>query len=223
MTEKQNIVTVGPPTEPINIAIKEHQGLVEDWKHRSLLKELHIWTERFDVEFKLKLPLPVIVVDKLSRRTLGFFRFGRNGLGLKHEITINSTHAQSKEFWQVLGTLLHECLHLWQQTHGDPSNSNYHNKQYREKALSLGLVVDRWGHTQYAPENSSFLNVLAKYGVEVPQIPPLNEQRILVGRLNSSKLKLWQCQCPVPVKVRVARAAFRAMCLDCDGLFRRKE
>lgn len=221
MIERPNTLAVEPPTEPINIALKDHQHTLQDWRYSKFLSNFHIWAKRFNVEFKLNLPLPAIAIEKLGRRSLGFFRYGRNGLGVKSEITIDSIHAQSQDFWQVLGTLLHELLHLWQQVHGSPSNSNYHNKQYRDKALSLGLVVDRWGHTQYAPENSLFLNVLTKYGVKVPEIPPLDEQRISVGRLNSSKLKLWECQCPVPVKVRVARANFRAICLHCGALFRR--
>jgi len=224
MTEKESVIAVEPPTEPINVAIKDHQGSVQDWRYRPFLTEFHLWAKRFDVEFKLNLPLPAIAVDKLGKKSLGFFRYGRNGLGLKHEITISYTHVQSEEFWQVLGTLLHELLHLWQQIHGEPSNSNYHNKQYRDKALSLGLVVDTWGHQRYVPEDSLFLDVLKKYCIEVSQIPPLEKQKIqLLGRLNTSKLKLWQCQCPVPVKVRVARADFRARCLNCGSLFRQTD
>lgn len=219
MAEVQNILT--PPTESINVAIKNHQSSVQDWRYSMFLADFHEWAKRFDFEFKLNLPLPAIAMDRLGGRRLGFFRFGRNGLGLKHEITIDQNHARSKAYWQVLGTLLHELLHLWQQAHGEPSNSNYHNKQYQEKALSLGLVVDRWGHTRYTPQNSPFLNVLTKYGVKAPEIPALDEQQMLVGRLNSSKLKLWQCTCPV--RVRVARDAFRAKCLVCSSLFRRTE
>lgn len=222
MNEAQDIMR--SETEPINVALKSHQASAKDWRYRGLLAEIHTWAERFTVGFKLNIPFPAIVVDRLRGRCLGHFRSGRNAWGLKDEVAIDRVHATSDDFWQALGTLLHELIHLWQQKHGDPpsnNNFNYHNREYRDKALELGLVVDRWGHTRYAPENSPFLALLTEYGVEVPVLPPPEQQHITIGRLNSSKLKLWQCRCPV--RVRVARADFRARCLVCGQIFERKD
>jgi len=143
---------------------------------------------------------------------------------MNYEIAIDEHHAESDEFWKPLGTLLHEMLHLWQHIHGAPPRSfafNYHNTQFREKAATLGLIVDRWGNTCYLPGNSPFFNLLNEYGVTPPSLPPIEKQLSRMGRSGSSKLKLWECGCPV--KVRVAVPHFRARCLVCNSLFVKKD
>jgi len=210
--------------EPINLALREHQVATHDWPARGLLAELHTWAERFAVQFKLDVPLPALVVDRLRGACLGHFRRGRNAWGLKFEIAIQEYHATSSPVWRYLGTLLHEVLHLWQAIHGTPPAStawNYHNKQYRNKAMALGLIVDRRGCTTYATENSPFLDLLRKYGVDVSSLPPVETQAGSVGRLGTSKIKLWECKCPVRVRVAVKR--FNARCLDCEQLFELKD
>lgn len=116
--------------------------------------------------------------------------------------------------WQVLGTLLHELLHGWQQANGKPGRSNYHNAQYRQKAQSLGLLVDEKGHTNYEPE-SPFTQLLREYGVDLPAIE-LSVADTAPPTGGSSKLKKWTCGC---TNVRVAVADFHAQCLRCGGLF----
>ena len=39
----------------------------------------------------------------------------------------------------VLGTLLHEMVHHWQQHNGEPGKKGYHNQQWAEKMLDVGL------------------------------------------------------------------------------------
>ena len=184
---------------------------------------MHTWAERFCFRFKLETPVPAIVVERLRRR-FGHFRPSRNNWGMNYEIAIDEHHAESDEFWKPLGTLLHEMLHLWQHIHGAPPRSfafNYHNTQFREKAATLGLIVDRWGNTCYLPGNSPFFNLLNEYGVTPPSLPPIEKQLSRMGRSGSSKLKLWECGCPV--KVRVAVPHFRARCLVCNSLFVKKD
>ena len=210
--------------EPINLALREHQKSAEDWRLRALLAELHTWAERFCLRFKLQTPVPAVMIERLRGRVLGHFRPSRNALGLNFEIAIDERRAASDPFGPALGTLLHELLHLWQEVHGahpSRSSSNYHNKEFREKAAALGLIVDCRGHTSYAGENSPFLDLLKAYGVNVPPLPPLENQNTRLGRLGSSKLKLWQCACPV--RVRVAVPNFRARCLVCGCLFMKDE
>ena len=38
--------------------------------------------------------------------------------------------------------LIHEMIHLWQQDHGKPSRSGYHNKQFAEKCNSIGITAE---------------------------------------------------------------------------------
>ena len=117
----------------------------------------------------------------------------------------------------MLGTLLHELLHAWQQSHGKPGKHNYHNKEFREKARTFGLVIDHRGYTEYEPQ-SCFTELLARHGVTIPQLPPI---RTLPRQFHgTSKLKLWTCGC---TRVRVAIADFQAVCLKCGNLFERPD
>ena len=150
----------------------------------------------------------------MPQRRLGHFRPGHNGFGFKGEIAISRQHVLDNllptQWWKVLGTLLHELLHAWQQIHGKPGKHNYHNVAFREKARELGLIIDQKGVTEFE-QPSRFFALLEEHGIKVPKIdlpsPPLK-------RPGKSKLRLWMCGCPV--RARVGRRRFNVQCLDCN-------
>ncbi|HVX12743.1 MAG TPA: SprT-like domain-containing protein [Pirellulales bacterium] len=144
---------------------------------------------------------------------MGHFRYGHNGFGLKGEIAINTLYLNKREQWQILGTLLHELLHGWQQVHGTPGKRNHHNEEFREKAAGLGLLIDRHGVTGYAA-SSPFKELLRRNGVDVPDTESFP---VIQRQPSKSKLKKWSCGCPV--NVRVAISDFRAVCLICQQPF----
>lgn len=41
---------------------------------------------------------------------------------------------------EILSTLVHEMCHVWQAHFGKPSRNGYHNKQWAEKMLAVGLM-----------------------------------------------------------------------------------
>jgi len=201
----------------INFTLKMYQIGATDWEKQDLIQQLHLWAERFIFEFKLKIKIPVIMLDRIGRSRYGHFRPGRNGFGLCNEIAINDAFVNSREFWQVLGTLLHELLHAEQEQTGKPGKNNYHNKAFRKHAAFLGLIIDEWGHMEHVPAPSPFFDVLGKYDITVPVLP---EPKVEVAKPGNSKLKLWICECqPQPVRVRVAIKDFRAKCLICEKTF----
>jgi predicted SprT family Zn-dependent metalloprotease len=55
-----------------------------------------------------------------------------------HEIALNPDSFDRTDR-EILSTLVHEMCHLWQQTHGKPSRSAYHNKQWATEMLRVGL------------------------------------------------------------------------------------
>jgi len=194
--------------------LARHQ-VTGEWRYRELAAELHRWAVIFNREFNLEVSQIALRVDWLACRTLGHFRSGHNGFGLKGEIAINERHLHRRDPWQVLGTVLHELLHAWQEEHGKPGKPPYHNKQFRAKALQYGLVIDEDGVTHYLDE-SPFKALLNHYGVRMPD-QPLPPRRAS----GDSKLKKWACRCPV--NVRVAVADFQARCLKCRRVFTRAE
>ena len=54
------------------------------------------------------------------------------------EIAINPATA-SRSPRDVLGTLLHEMVHVWQFNFGKPSRNGYHNAEWANKMLTVGL------------------------------------------------------------------------------------
>lgn len=198
----------------IYVGLARHQQR-EPWFGRDLAVTLQEWADRFNVEFKLDVSEVALRIDVLSRRCFGHFRDGHNGFGLLNEVAINARYLQGqREPWQILGTLLHELLHAWQQAHGTPGRGNYHNHEFRNKALMFGLVIDRRGRTRYLDE-SAFVSLLRKHAVNVPRLlsasTPERRER------GKSKLKKWSCGC---TNVRCA-TELRARCVACDREFNR--
>jgi hypothetical protein len=197
-----------PTLTSVYEALAQHQ-VSNTWDLQDLLRELHRWMEILVFEFKLEIPDIALCVDRLRFRRHGHFRRGHNGFGLEGEIGINRRHINGKEFWEVLGTLLHELLHGWQEARGKPAKGNYHNLQFRRKAAEFGLIVNERGEQQYEPDGP-FMLLLGKRGVHVPKLPEPTPTTV-----GCSTLKLWICRCDPPFRLRVARGGFSATCNHC--------
>jgi hypothetical protein len=129
----------------------------------------------------------------------------------------------------VLGTLLHELLHAWQEVHGNPSRTDHHNLEFRRKAAELGLLIDRQGVTDYLLD-SPFMDFLRGHGIATPTEADEEQDAARgIGRVRSvggtvprlagkSKLIKWSCGC---TNVRCAKADFQALCLKCGQRFMR--
>jgi hypothetical protein len=118
-----------------------------------------------------------------------------------------------ERFWEVIGTELHELLHAWQDIHGVPGAGNYHNAEFRAKALECGLVVDARGYTDYS-DGGRFFQLLEEHGVA--EIVVAGAERF---RPVATKLKKWVCGCHPQYGVRVAIERFDAECLRCHERF----
>lgn len=89
--------------------------------------------------FENKLPIAVIT---LSRRkgAYGYFFPGAfiNGNNDCDEIALTPSSI-SRSTLESLGTLTHELVHQWQQHFGTPGENAYHNKQWANKMVQVGL------------------------------------------------------------------------------------
>jgi predicted SprT family Zn-dependent metalloprotease len=91
--------------------------------------------------FEGKLPHVVITLQR-KKRAYGFYCRGRfdNGAGVKiDEIALNPQYGNMREPVQVLSTLAHEMVHLWQHCFGKVTPSNHHNHEWGNKMKSIGL------------------------------------------------------------------------------------
>src|SRR5487761_1178732 len=201
-------------TQTIYATLAKHQR-DEAWGGQEIIAGLQTWAARFIVEFKLDIGDIALCIDRLPSARYGHFRQGHNGFGLRGEIAINARHLSGqRQVWEVLGTLLHELLHAWQEAHGTPGKRNHHNAEFQAKARELGLNIDRRGVTGYAA-NSPFKELLRRCGVSVPD----HETKAPATRpRGDSKMKKWSCGCTT---ARVAVADFRVRCLKCGNEFKR--
>jgi predicted SprT family Zn-dependent metalloprotease len=62
-----------------------------------------------------------------------------------HEIALNPATFEGRSTIEILSTLVHEMTHLWQQAHGKPSRTGYHNKQWAAKMIEIGLIPSDTG------------------------------------------------------------------------------
>lgn len=204
--------------EGIAPVLASHQQAVA-WNWKDLAQKLYDFDRKLRDRFSLDLPPFVIRFGRLHRSRLGHFLAGCNEFAISGEIAINVRYANVRSLWEIIGTLHHEQLHLWQHVHGRAGKHNYHNREFQRKARESGLVVDSRGYTQYQPKGP-FVVFLQEQGIDVPDLPEPVEgsrpPRFHVGAL--SKLKRWSCQC---TNVWAAIQEVNAKCLRCDQLFRK--
>jgi len=97
--------------------------------------------------------LPAVILN-LSRKSkaMGFaaaFRWREAGekkgtKGKIHEISINP-EILTMPAVEVYSTLVHEQVHIWQFQYGKPSRMGYHNREWANKMLSIGLIPSDTG------------------------------------------------------------------------------
>ena len=206
--------------ESINIAIRENEKSTRDWDLSGLAKKLYWWVDFFNLEFFAgqPVPVPVISFERTNVNNLGHYVIGRNAIGVKENININSAHLK-RPLWEILATLLHEMTHSWQVSYGSPSNNWYHNKKFRAKMIEFGIFTNKKGC--HIKVGDPFMTLLKDQGVEFSDVDLSDGAIILppaVKPKGNSKLKKWSCGCTI---VRVAVKDFQAKCIKCGNEFER--
>lgn len=91
--------------------------------------------------------------------------------GQLHELSINP-EILCMNLIEVYSTLVHEQCHIWQLTYGMPSRPGYHNKEWANKMIAVGLMPSTTGKpggkivgqsmSDYPIEGAVFLSALDK-------------------------------------------------------------
>lgn len=101
-----------------------------------------------DELFAGQLPACLITFQR-EKRTMGYFskaRFVRRDTKAQtDEIAINPEFFAVIPLVEILQTLCHEMVHLWQAHFGDPGRTCYHNKEWAGKMESIGLMPSDTG------------------------------------------------------------------------------
>lgn len=93
----------------------------------------------------------------------------RGSKGSVHELSINP-EILAMSAVDVYSTLVHEQCHIWQHEFGTPSRGGYHNQEWADKMLSIGLIPSTTGKpggkmtgqhmSDYPEEGGKFLDML---------------------------------------------------------------
>lgn len=62
-----------------------------------------------------------------------------------HEIAINPLYVGKATLIELMQTLVHEMVHCWQYCYGKPSRGGYHNREWSNKMIEIGLMPSSTG------------------------------------------------------------------------------
>lgn len=105
---------------------------------------MHFRRDLFDGE------LPDVKVTLQRKRGMhGFFwpeKFqNRRGRGNRDELALNSDLFRGRSDKEILSTLVHEMVHVWQYRNGTPGRRGYHNREWARKMKEVGLQPSTTG------------------------------------------------------------------------------
>jgi hypothetical protein len=187
----------------INTALRTHQV-----ERSEVLATLHYYLSRIVKRFFGDLPLPALSLEPGRFGVLGSY-CNQDGLALSHRININLLHTD-RPLAEVLRTIAHELGHLWQAVYGKPAKPPYHNKEFQQKMLEIGIPCTAKGHSLEISE--PFISFLKDLGVET-KLFPFKQEIQTPPKKTRTCLAPWFCSC---TKVWVsAGVVLKAVCAKC--------
>ena len=118
---------------------------------------------------------------------------------------------------QVLATLVHEMVHLWQQHNGFAGRNNHHNLKFHAEAQRVGFKTTKGDYLGHTEPTAKFAEAVAEFAPRLKGIPFRKMYGTKRGPVG--KMKKWICGCG-DYAVRVAVAKFNATCNLCGKRFR---
>lgn len=97
--------------------------------------------------FENKLPNCMIIITR-KNNVFGYYAKGRwiNSDNEKtDELAINPLFFNKRPLLEILQTMAHEMCHLWQEHFGTTSRRTYHNQEWGNKMISIGLMPSNTG------------------------------------------------------------------------------
>lgn len=91
---------------------------------------------------------PCVITLQRHHRSYGYFcgsRWANQTGTIRDEIAMNPAHFVTRSMTDVLSTLVHEMVHLWQHHYGTPSRSGYHNGEWATTMETVGLMPTHSG------------------------------------------------------------------------------
>jgi hypothetical protein len=112
--------------------------------------------------------LPDALITLQRRKgSYGFFagaRFQHEDGRKADEIALNPSAFPDRSQRDVLATLAHEMVHLWQHHHGTPGRGRYHNREWAAKMVEIGLQPTDDGTPEGKPTGEAVSHVIIEGG-----------------------------------------------------------
>lgn len=134
--------------------------------------------------FAGELPEPLFTIAKLPNVASGVFTQKKwiDKLHREvHQITIVPIVFRQHTVMDLHQLIVHEMTHIWQHEYGKPSRNGYHNKEWANKMLEIGLIPSDTGATggkmtgqkvgDYPQSGGKFMQAFQKVGnIEIPLV-----------------------------------------------------
>jgi predicted SprT family Zn-dependent metalloprotease len=168
--------------------------------------------------------LPNILVTLQRRgRAHGCFsadRFSNREADISvHEIALNPDAFVGRTNEEIISTLAHEMVHLWQHAYGKPGRRGYHNRQWAKKMKEIGLQPSDTGEENGKEIGESVSHYIVSAGPFAKAYRRLEARGIQLHwqsapRPSKSKTKF---SCPVCKQNAWAKPDAQLLCGACNG------
>lgn len=117
--------------------------------------------------FNNKLPNSIITLQR-QKKSHGFFSpaqfIDQSGITID-EITLNPQYFMTQKIEDVLAYLVHAMVHLWQTHFAKPGRTQYHNKEWSQKMILLGLMPTSTGEPEGKKTGDKMSQYIIKNGL----------------------------------------------------------
>lgn len=160
---------------------------------------------------------PCLIILHRHRSAYGYFcashMAGSDAKKPVHEIALNPKHIRERKPRDTISTFVHEMVHQWQQEHGKPPKSAYHNKQWAKMMHDVGLHPSTTGKPNGAETGRSVSHYIVTDGPFAVAYAKFEKK---------NKLELFG-DLPDPLKKKNKQSKFKFECGSCDQVCWAKE
>ena len=117
--------------------------------------------------FNGEIPSCLLTLQR-EKKTHGYFSFQRfvskDGQTFTDEIALNPSYFSIVPPKEIMQTIVHEMVHAWQFHFGTPGRGRYHNKEWAEKMIEIGLMPSSTGQPGGATTGDSMSDYIIEGG-----------------------------------------------------------
>jgi len=172
-----------------------------------------------------ELPTCLITLQHYGARTRGYYSRDRFQYkykkGKTDEIMLNPDHFLDRTDAQILSTLVHEMVHLWQWRFATPRRAGYHDKEWANRMEEIGLMPSNTGEKggertgqkmfHYIIKGGSF-DVSCRVFLKMGKIN-LGSYVVVKGKKAPSKMKY---ECPSCQLKVWGKPDLLVLCMECE-------